>query len=275
VKASFKKEFLSYFRTKKFMIITFVILGLSILSPVLITGMGALMDMMSDIYADFGIDIAPLTDELGSTASIGVSSTVSDITGPALIVILILLVNAAGGEQKKRAVIIPQSSGLKSFAYIFPKFIIYPLTVFVLALAGMFVSWAFSAVLFESNDVSLLGIILAGTLTGICLMFYVCFHITLGTATGKPGMSAAVCITVSLLLPNIFAFTISDYMYNPFALNLLAGSLLHYNRLSMTELVDIIITVVFALAIMIIAFYIALFAQNARKIDNSGNEIEL
>ena len=275
VKASFKKEFLAYFRTKKLIITICVIIGLSILSPVLITGMGALMDMMSDIYAEFGMDISELTEALGSTASIGVISSVSDITGPGLIVILLLMLRAAGGEQKKRAVIIPQSSGLRSFAYIFPKFIIYPLTAFVLAVIGMIFSWLVSAMLFDINDVTFIRALTAGVLAGICLMFYICFHITLGTATGKAGMSAAVCITASLLLPNIFAFTISDYMYNPFALNLLASSLVHSDVFTGAEALEIIVTIIFALALMICAFFIALFAQNARKINNTGNEIDL
>jgi len=33
--------------------------------------------------------------------------------------------------------------------------------------------------------------------------------------------------------------------------------------------------VVFAFALMVCAYFIALFAQNARKIDNTGDEIEL
>jgi len=275
VKASFKKEFLAFFRTKMFIIITLVTLGLSIISPLLITGLGALMTFMSDLYADFGIDITMLTEELGSTSSIGVVSSVSDITGAGLIVMLILMIKIAGGEQKKRSVIIPKSSGLTSRAYIFPKFIIYPLFAFILAVIGMFLSWFFSALLFETNDVSFLGVLLAGILTGVSLVFYVCFHLTLGTATGQPGMSAAVCITMSMLLPNIFAFTVSDYMYNPFALSMLASSLVHFNVISRVELLDILITVLFALALIVGAYFIAIFAQNARKIDNTGNEIEL
>jgi hypothetical protein len=88
-------------------------------------------------------------------------------------------------------------------------------------------------------------------------------------------MSAAVCIVASVILPNIFAFTGSDYMYNPFTLDLLAVSSVQGHSLSGGALNDIIITVVFALALMTASYFIALFAQNAKKIDNSGNEIDL
>ena len=106
-------------------------------------------------------------------------------------------------------------------------------------------------------------------------MLYVCFHLTLGTATGKAGMSAAICIIASIILPGIFAVTGSEYIFNPFAIDLLASSVIYNPETIQTELLDIAITVLFALAIMFIMYLIALFAQNARKIDNSGNEIEL
>ena len=276
IKASFKKEYLAFFRTKTFLIVALVIIGLSMLSPLLITGMGALIDSMSGIYDEyFNMDVSGMTETLGATASIGVSTTISDITGVGLIVYLLLINRAAGGEQKKRAVIIPISSGLRSVAYIFPKFIIYPLSVLVLAVAAMFTSWAVSVLVFDVNDVAFIGVLLAGILAGVSMMFYVCFHITIGTATGKAGMSAALCIISSLLLPNIFALANMEYMFNPFALNVLAGTLLTRTAISNQELLDIAITIAFALAIMIGAYYIAVFAQNAKKIDNTGNEIEL
>jgi len=276
IKASFKKEYLAFFRTKTFLIVALVVIGLSILSPLLITGLGAFIDSMSDLYDEyFDMDVSIMSEMLGSTASLGVTTTASDITGVGLIVYLLLINRAAGGEQKKRAVIIPMSSGLRSVAYIFPKFIIYPLSAFVLAVAAMFISWAVSVLVFDVNDVAFIGVLTAGILAGVSMMFYVCFHITIGTATGKAGMSAALCIIASVLLPNIFAMVNMEYMFNPFALNVLAGAFVTRTAIYGQELLDIAITIAFALAIMIGAYYIAVFAQNAKKIDNTGNEIEL
>jgi len=274
-KAGFKKEILAFFRTSKFIIIALVILGLGTLSPLLITGMSSLMDSMSDIYNEMGMDVSDMTSVLTSSTSIGVSSTVSDITGVGLMVFLLLIMKAAGGEQKKRSVIIPQSAGLRSFGYIFPKFIIYPLSAFILAIIAMFVSWGISCLVFDYNDITFSGVLLGGILSGVCMMFYVCFHIALGTATGQAGMSAAVCIGASLILPNIFAITTTEYMFNPFALDVLAGTIVLQPSVSGDQMRDIIITVIFSVALMTLAFLIALFAQKARKIDNSGNELEL
>jgi len=274
-KAGFKKEALAFFRTSKFLIIALVILGLGTLSPLLITAMGSLMDSMSDLYDEMGMDVSDMTTILTSSTSIGVSSTVGDITGIGLMVFLLLIMKAAGGEQKKRTVIIPRSAGLRSFGYIFPKFIIYPLSAFVLAIISMFISWGISYLVFDYNDITFSGVLLGGVLSGVCMMFYVCFHLALGTATGKAGMSAAVCIGASMLLPNIFALTTTEYMFNPFALDVLARTIVLQPYVSGGQMRDIAATIAFALALMVLAYLIALFAQNARKIDNSGNEIEL
>jgi len=273
--ASFKKETLAYIRTKKLLIISLVIIGMAILSPLFIAGLGALMDAMSDIYDELGMDISGMTDILSTSVSTGVTSSVSDITGTAIIVLILMLNSAAGGEQKKRSVIIPKSSGLKSFSYIFPKFIIYPVSALVCAIIGMFASWGVSILLFDINDVTFIGVLLAGIISGVCLMLYVCFHLTLGTATGQAGMSAAVCISAAILLSNIFALVNVDYMYNPFALNILAATTIHSGSLTAAGTMNIVITLLFTFGLMILSYLIALFAQNARKIDNTGNEIDL
>ena len=242
-KAGFNKELFAYLRTKKFLTIALVMLGLSILSPLIVSGLGFLMDAMSDIYDEFGMDVSEMTEMLGTSASIGVTSSVGDITGTAIIVVLLLLNSAAGGEQKKRSIIIPKSAGLKSFAYIFPKFIIYPLSIFILSVIAMFASWGASVILFDVNDVTFTGVLLAGILSGICLMMYTCFHLTLGTATGQAGMSAAVCISASVIFSNIFAFVDIGYMFNPFALNILAVSSVQNSYVTGSELLDIGITI--------------------------------
>jgi len=274
-KASFVRESLSFFRTKKFLIIALAVVGISIVFPLLTSGLGDLMDSMSDIYAEYDIDVSTMTEELGSSASTGIIMSTSGITEIGLIVLLILINSAAGGEQKKRAVIIPKSAGLRSFAYIFPKFIVYPLSAFVIAVIAMFASWIVSVMVFDANDATFGGVLLAGILAGISLMLYTCFHLALGTATGKAGMSAAVCIAASILLSNFFAFSSTGNMYNPFVLTALAKTVIAKGTVSGAEFLDIAVTIVFALALMIVAYFLALFAQNARKIDNRGDEIEL
>ncbi|MCL2820755.1 MAG: hypothetical protein FWD38_08000 [Oscillospiraceae bacterium] len=274
-KASFNKEFLAFFRTNVLITVALVIIGLAVLSPVMIAGMGMFMDAMSDLYEEMGTDVSGMTELLGESVSLGVQSAVESIVGVGLIVMIILLNKAAGGEQKKRAVIIPKSSGLRSFSYILPKFIIYPLSGFVFSIIATLAAWAVSIPLFDKNDVMFATAFLAGILSGVAVMLYICFHLALGTATGKAGMSAAVCITVSVLLPTVMSQLSTDYMYNPFTLQYLAALVLQAGNTSQLQASDIIVSIAFALAIMVVAFLVALFAQNARRIDNYGNEIDL
>jgi len=275
-KASFKKEFLAYFRTRRFLTIALVVIGLAVFTPLLISAMNAMVYSFSDFYyEEAGMDVTGMVELLGSASSVGVASTIENIASIGLIVTLILMNRAAGGEQKRRTVIIPQSAGLRSFPYIFPKFIIYPVFVLIAALVALLASWAVSNAIFEFNDLSLGPVLIAGALTGVHMMFYVCMHLTLGTATGRAGMSAAVCITASIFVPTIFASYSMDYMFNPFALGQLARFTILRDAITTAELIDIGISVIFVFGIMVAAFLIALFAQNARKIDNSGNEITL
>jgi len=275
VKASFKKEFLAFFRTHTFLIITCVIIGLAIFSPLLIAGMSAFMDAFSDVYDEMGMDVTDMTDFLVSSASTGMIFSIEAVTGTSLIVVLLLLNKVAGGEQKKRANIIPMSAGLCSFAYIFPKFIIYPLTAFILSFGAVVASWPLCVWLFEANDVTIGGVMLAAALSATGVMLFVCCHLALGTATGRAGMSAAICIGVSLLLPVVFASVSLDYMFNPFAMGSLASTAVMSIEITNSFLADNLISIAFAIGIMIITYLVALFAQNARRIDNSGDEVEL
>ena len=274
-KASFKKEYLAFFRTKKVFILALVLIGLAVINPLLITGMSVFMDSFSEVYAELGVDVSGMTEALSSSVSTGVSTAVSGIAQTGLVVFLIVLNSNAGGEQKKRSIIIPRSTGLRSFSYIFPKFIIYPLAAFVIAVIATFAAWGVSVFGFVYNDVSAAGVLLASVLTGVSLMFYVCAHLTIGTATGKAGMSAAVCIVASFLLPILLSSMGAGYVYNPFTMHALAGSVVFNSGVSTAQVLEIIITVIIALVLMVILYLIALFAQNAKRIDNSGNETKI
>jgi len=269
-KASFKKEFLAFWRSKKLIILTCVIITLALFGAALTRG-------MSEI---------PGFSEMYSVATSGVQAAISYIAEIGLLVFILLLNSHAGGEQKRRSIIIPQSSGLGSASYIFPKFIFYPLVVFALSIIGTLAASGLSVYFFEDNNLIMSQVLAGGAVLGVYLMMYVCFHLCIGTATGRAGASAAICIVAALLLPTIFEMlsvagqfadimagevveSTATYAYNPFALSLMAQRVVGGNA----ETQDIVMTLAFAFALMVIVYFIALFAQNARKIDNSGNEI--
>ena len=260
---------LAFFRSKRFLILLCVFLGLSALSPLLLVGMGSLMNSMSDIYDEFGMDVTGMTDVLSSTSTIGVTQQISDISSTGLLVFLLLINSYAGGEQKKRSIIIPRSAGLGNLAYILPKFIVYPISVFVLSLLGTIVAAVISALVFDDNDIIFRQAVAGGALLGVFNMLFVCLHLTIGTATGKAGMSSAICIVASMLLPNFFAIISVTPVYNPFTMNITAQSVVLGNETAGPVSAAVALTVV----IMVFVYSLALFVQNAKKIDNSGNEI--
>ena len=269
IKAGFRKELLAFVRSRKFFILACVYIGLSIFNPLMLKGMGMIMDTMSDTYGQLGVDISIITDQLGTSASLAISSALSELSSTGLLVFLLVINSFAGGEQKKRSVIIPQISGLGSTAYILPKFIIYPLTVFVISLVGALAAAWVSALIFDINDIVVLSVVAAGAVIGVYNMLYVCLHIALGTGTGKAGMSSAICIVASYLLPNFLAVLNTTPTYNPFTLNLTASSVLYGEEAASSILAAVAISVV----LMAFAYYIAIFVQKAKKIDNSGNEV--
>jgi len=275
LRSCFTKEGLAFTRTKRLTILVLIVFGWAILGPLLIRGLGVLMDSMGQIYDELGMDITGMTDLLAANVSTGVVSAMSDLTTTGLIAFLILMNSFAGGEQKKRSIMIPKTAGLRNFPYLFPKYIIFPLTALVLAIIAGFIAWGISYLVFDFNDVSASNVLLGGTLAGVSIMFYITIHLTLGTATGKAGMSSAVIIIASLLLPNLFAAMGSELIYNPFTLNMIAASIIPDINAGFFTANEIIMTVVITFAIMIVLFFIALFAQNAKRIDNRGNEIKL
>jgi len=274
-KACFKKEILSFFRTYRFLIFVLILVGWAGLSPLMVRGLGLTLEAFTPIYEEFGMDVSEVVDTLAGRASIGLINAVASIGAVGLISYLILINSFAGGEQKKRSIMIPKSSGLSNFSYLFPKYIIYPLAALVISVVAAAVAWGVSVMTFELNDVTFQGALLGGVLAGISLMFYTCIHLTLGTASSRPAMSSVVCIIASQMLPDIFSALGSDMVYNPFLIGALAAEAAFVGNIRMFVSAEIIITIIIAFVLMIALFYIALFAQNAKRVDNRGNEIRL
>ena len=269
LRAGIFKEIVAFLRTKKFIILACVFIGIAIFYPLMIRGLSMLMYAMSDIYEEMGMDITVMTAELTSTASIGVTNAVSGLTGIGLLVFLLLINSFAGGEQKHRSIIIPQSSGLEVFNYLLPKFIIFPLAIYVFTLVGVIVSSGVSGMVFDYNDVIGENVAVAAAIAGLYNMLYVCLHLTLGTTTGKAGMSAAICIVASFILPEIFMIVDTVPAYNPLTMNITAVMIAAGSEIRSGLFAGVVITVF----IMVAVFLIALFVHSAKKVDNKGNEI--
>jgi len=269
LKAGYSKEMKAFIRTNRFVILISVFVALGILYPLLIRGMGALMIAMSDTYYEMGMDVSVLVEQLGSNSTYGLTNALSALTVIGLLVFLILINGFAGGEQKRRAIIIPQNSGLESFSYLLPKFIIYPLSIFAFTVISVIIAGVVSVWAFEYNDIIPINLFVAAALAGLFNMFYVCLHLALGTSTGRAGMSSAICIVVSILLSDALSLAGIVPAFNPVTMHVTATLIASGAEMRPGIIVGVGIT----LALMFTVFAIALFVQNAKRIDNSGNEI--
>ena len=269
LKAGLFKEIAAFVRTKKFLILICVFIGTATLYPLMIRGMSLLVYAMSDIYAEMGIDVTEMSYVIITDASLGVADAVGVLVSIGLMVFLLLINSFSGGEEKRRSIMIPQSSGLDVFNYLLPKYIVYPLAIFAFTLAGVFLASGVIVLVYENNDLIMRNVVIAATLAGIYNMFYVCLHLTLGTSSGKAGMSAAICIVASMLLPGIFTIVDAVPVYNPLTMGITASMVATGAELRPGIITGVILTFLLMAAV----FLVALFAQTAKKIDNKGNEI--
>jgi ABC-2 type transport system permease protein len=231
--------------------------------------MGFLMGAMSDTYYELGMDVTTLTEQFSPTSTAGMTNALSALTTIGLLVYLILINSFAGGEQKRRSIIIPQNSGLESYSYLVPKFIIYPLSIFAFTVISVIIAGVVSTWAFDNNDIIILNAFVGAALAGLYNMFFVCLHLALGTSTGRAGMSSAICIVSAFILSDTLNLAGIVPAFNPLTMNLTAVLVAAGDEIRS----GIILGVGITLALMIAVFFIALFVQNAKRIDNSGNEI--
>lgn len=289
IAASFKKEFMLFSRTFRLMGVCLVFVAFAILDPVMIKGMkmiaGWYDDMLSSLSEQTDMDLDFNMESIMNAAygedpsvSMGVIQSTSDMSSTSIIVMIIILNLIAGGEQKKRSTIIPSRAGLRAMSYTLPKFIIYPIAAFLSTLAAMIFSYLTSMVLFSVNDLSFLSVIVSGAFMGLFSAFFAAVHLFIGISTGKPAVSTVICIISIMFLPSILSIMGISDKFNPFALVSFAQHTIHASGAGMAltdfyTVQNIAVTVLVTLIVTAIMFFLTLFIQTAKKIDNRGGDV--
>lgn len=216
----FKKEFMFYMRGWRLTILIIVMLLLSVSSPLMFGMTSGMMTAMKDALPD-NEQYVQMADMFSSfSAPDMIMYIVEYVAGLGSIVILFLFKGAAGGEQKLRSVIIPQCSGLTPERYVLPKFIVYPLSIFVISAAAVYAGAGVSVIVFPSEiDGGMLA--LAAVCTGIYLMFSTSMQLCIGICTGSSSIAIISVILLNSILPSILGFFRVD-RFNPFALQTIA-----------------------------------------------------
>lgn len=269
IKAGLKKEFLLFSRTFKMwgILITFVVFA--ILDPLIFKMAGAFAEAMSNSEATGAV----FEQTLGISefdANTGVMGAISDITASGSLILLLLMMSTAGGEQKKSSVIIPSCAGLTPMNYTLPKFVFYPLFAFAAVFAASLLS-GLTSLLLLGGAIDWAAVTGAGALAGLYMAFIVTAMLMAGICTGRGGLSAAIIYVLSTIIPLILSGFNAD-RFNPFSLKIMAIGMPLGKE---TDWLNLAGSLAITVILMLIFFFVTLFVQNAKKIDNEGKDAAL
>lgn len=291
LKYSFKKERMLFFRTFKLWGIALAIFGFAVFNPLMYKLSGILFSQLNSNQQSMTATVqaseisggeSPVNDLLGgmgisdmaamySSADSTFSLSLTNFSMYSLLIILLIMRSPAGGEQKKRAMIVPQCSGLKFKNYLIPKFVIYPLAVFVLTFFGGLTAGGLCNALFDNNRVGVEMIALGSLLIAVYLAFVVTVFLSLGICTSRPGLMAGAVFIGQLLLQTMLeSMGLSDYQ--PFTLITVVGTMFNPGYELSEKTPSILVAVGLAVIISVLMFFLALGVMNAKKIDNQEEE---
>lgn len=218
LKAGVKKEWLEVCRTHRLTALLLTFVGFGILDPLLIRGLGYLLQLMNSIPELSGLELDPgVTMMINMNQVMGISAFVGDSVNTGLLVTLLLLMRTAGGEQKKRNCLIPITLGFDRECYIYAKFLVYPPLAMALAFVGFATAYGVSALLFTGELIPLTDALLPALALALFMAFQVSLLLGLGCATAKAGIWVAVLYGVMTIL-NMALGVLGRNQYNPYAL---------------------------------------------------------
>ncbi|MBO5265711.1 MAG: hypothetical protein IJZ65_04090 [Ruminiclostridium sp.] len=274
--SAFKKEFMFFTRTMRMFGVILSIMIFSVADPVMLKGMGALMNTMVDtieeqseatgyeIFSEEDKAVFEIFDQID--ASTAAAMAVGDFTSTAVIIVLLILMAPSGSEQKKRSIIIPRCAGLTPKMYVTPKFILYPVTAFLSGFLGMFICAGVSSILFEGSF-EFTSILLSAVSVGLYIAFVIVLQLTIGICSERPGVAVISVLAATAIIPTMLSYFRVD-KFNPFALPSIASEAFVAEIDPVNVGVSLIVTVILTL----ILYFTTLFVLTARQIDNSGNE---
>ena len=199
-------------------------------------------------------------------------STISDVSSLGILITLLVIKSACGGEQKRRSIIIPRCAGLTPKMYILPKFMLYPLIIFVLAFISVILASVMSQLLFE-GAILFENVLVAAVTLGVYLAFVMTVMLTLGICTEKPGISVIIVLVAINILPSLLSAYRVD-RFNPFALPGLVGSAVtaESSAFASMDMLNFWVSIGATLIISVILYFVTLLALNSKEVKNEGNE---
>jgi len=286
ITAGLKKEWFFFWRSFRFigMIITF--LGCGLLYP-LLSGMMNLMGEALELMPRAVLAAATAAGEMNAMDIMGMDdldaifgmfsgesglymsySMSLSMFATGVIIMMILLVGTAGQEQKRRSIIMPQTAGLTPVGYVLPKFILYPPMIFITILLSAIAANAVCQAAL-SMSYSMETVLLTGTLSGVSAMFLVCLYMFLGISLAQPGLAVLYVIGGDMVFGLLLTLAFRIDKFTPWNLIGMSDSLL----LNSADKTAIAITIAITLILCIVFMFATLFAMNAKRMDNTADEV--
>ena len=286
LKYCFKKEWSQYVRTVRLTVIIIVFAAGAVLFPALFGFVNFILQQANelpdivqsasisfddsgfssdDIMAEIGMDeMLELYSDAGTMFAVTATSVIS--TGA--LVTMLLLMPAAGGEQKKRAMIVPLCSGLSYKNYLIPKFVVYPASLCIISFLSVSAAGLLCNTIFPNNHVSADRLLLIAFLSAVYVVFLTTIHLSLGICTSRPGIMVAAVYLGSSIIENLLqGFGLAKF--HPFALTALITQMGMLPDYSIAEdSLNIIVSVIIAMIICVVMFFLALGVLSANKINN-------
>ena len=286
LKYSFKKEWLHFSRTFRIFGMILAIFSFAIADPLMYRALGAIMDMAASGGMDAitgaaavgvqagGADVLGEISSLYNDAGLIFGVTMAEFCSTSTLIIMLILMAAAGGEQKKRATVIPACSGLEHFNYLFPKFIVYPLSVFAVTFVSCICAGALCNALFTVNIVGWDMVVLAAALCSVYMAFITAVYLSIGLCTGRPGI-VTVFMYIGTMLVQIILSGLDLEKFNPFTLrSLVSGGMFSDDFVLADEMMSITVGTVLAIAVSVLMFLLCLAVQKAKAINNREDRPE-
>ncbi len=287
LKYSFKKEISQFFRTFKFWGILICVFSFGISTPLLFKFTEQMLKMMNSetLTAAFDPQQTPeipsggilgenISEMLGLYSDAGMMfyMTVAMYASYSMLVVMLLLMSAAGGEQKKRAMIVPMCSGLNLKSYLLPKFILYPMTIFVVHFIGALFAGFLCNVMFQNNHIPFDKLLLISLLISVYVAFMTAIFLSVGICTSRPGAAVPLVLLGEMILENLL-IGLGLTEFHPFALQSYISAISSGEYEPSEHAAGIAVAAVLAIVISELMYHLTYGILNAKKVDNQSEDI--
>ncbi|MBS5661199.1 MAG: hypothetical protein KHW79_07940 [Clostridiales bacterium] len=211
LKFGFKKEWMEYFGTKRWLAFFLPALFFILADPIMILITPLLLAPMSSLPG-----MEALSSQIQANQAMALQSFSSDFMNMGLLALVLSMMRTAGGDQKNHSCVIPICNGFSRPVYILSKFLVYPAIAFISAILSFCLTFLYSGFLF-SDRVHVLDTLPAVAAFGLFMAFAAALMLSVGCMTGKAGISAII-VYIVIYFVSVFLTMIQANRFSPLAL---------------------------------------------------------